>query len=336
MIQALPRPVSPEALEALLSASERGEDRLGEPLLRLTDGAPFSEWSEVDRARWGTWARTVLHSLSGELALCFLQWAGQPPVTSEVVRVFVEAAAEALAREPVAVRARQLEDAYASRFLALASPEEEPLLRQWAREPECSLPLARTLMTLTSRIQGWAEPKGQAARLLMAVWEGPGRDALLEPLRQAVREWSGIVGREELLEAVWERFLSHPGERAELLSVFAPWRQELWERQLASPEDAVARFEAWWRIDPEGFARQADLPMREAPAQELPRRVACVFSAAEEVVRAQPKIATLAVFYAASALANAFRAGEDWLVPEVERFLKVVPRLRGLRPQRAA
>ncbi len=325
VVKTLRRPVSLEALEALLSASERGPDRLTEALLELIEGQPFSEGLEEAQARWRTWARAVLRELPAEAALRFLQWAGQPPVVPESVRAFVEATAEALAREPAAVRARNLEDAYVSRFLALAGPGEEPLLNRWAREPECGPPLARALMTLTSRVQDWREPKGQAARLLMAVWEGPGRESLREPLRQAVREWSGIVGRDELIDAVWERFQRHPDERADLLFVFAPWRQELWERQLAAPEEPVTRFEAWWRVDPEGFARQADLLVREAPAQELPRRVWSVFSAAEEVVGSQPRIASLAVFYAAAALANAFRAGEDGLASEAERFLKWFP-----------
>ena len=254
----LPREVPPEALEALLSVSERGPDRLTEALLELLGGRPFAEWSEEARARWRDWARAVLHELPGEAALRFLHWAGEPPVSPDSMRAFVEGTAEALAREPADVRARNLADVYFSRFLALAGSQEEPLLNQWARDPECGAPLAQTLMTLTSRIQDWKEPKGQAARMLMAVWEGPERQALLEPLKQAVREWSGIVGREELIDAVWQRFQQHPDERADLLYVFAPWRQELWERQLAAPDDAVARFQAWCWVDPEGFARQAD------------------------------------------------------------------------------
>jgi hypothetical protein len=325
VVKSLPHEVPPEALEALLSVSERGPDRLTEALLSLIESRPFAEGSSETRARWGSWARAVLHELPGEAALRFLRWAGEPPVISGSVRAFVEGAAEALAREPAEVRARSLEDVSFSRFLALARATEDPLLNQWAREPGCGAPLAQALMTLTSRIQDWEEPKGQAARVLMAVWEGPGRQLLLEPLQRAVREWSGIVGREELVDAVWRRFQRHPEEREDLLFVFAPWRQELWERQLAAPEDAVARFGAWWRVDPEGFARQADLLMREAPVEELPPRVRCVLSAAEDVVAHQPRTASLAVFYAAAALANAFRGGADALAPEAGRFLEWFP-----------
>jgi Skp family chaperone for outer membrane proteins len=321
----LPREVPPEALEALLSVSERGPDRLTEALLALIGGRPFAEWPEEAQARWRTWARAVLREVPGEAALRFLRWAGEPPVSSEPVRAFVEGTAEALAREPADVRARNLGDVYFSRFLALASALEEPLLNQWARDPECGAPLAQALMTLTSRIQDWQEPKGQAARMLMAVWEGPDRQAVLKPLKQAVREWSGIVGRDELIDAVWQRFQQHPEERADLLFVFAPWRQELWERQLAAPEDAVARFKAWCWVDPEGFARQADLLMREAPTEDLPRRVRCVLAAMDDGVATQPRTASLAVFYAAAGLANAFRAGADELAPEAERFLEWFP-----------
>jgi len=124
---------------------------------------------------------------------------------------------------------------------------------------------------------------------------------------------------------VWQRFLEHPDEREELLGVFAPWRQELWERQLAAPEDAVERFQAWWHVDPEGLARQADLLMRDAPVDDLPRRVRCVLSAVADVVAFKPRTASLAAFYAVSALANAFRSGADALAPEAERFLEWLP-----------
>jgi len=321
----LPREVPPEALEALLSVSEQGPERLTKALLELIGGRPFAEWPEEARARWRTWARVVLRELPGEAALSFLRWAAEPPVPSGSVRAFVEGTAESLARESAEVRARNLGDVSFSRFLALASSLEEPLLNQWARDPECGAPLAQTLITLTSRIRGWQEPKGQAARLLMAVWEGPDRKALLEPLKQAVRDWSGIVGRDELIDAVWQRFQQHPEERADLLFVFAPWRQELWERQLAAPEDAVARFKAWCWVDPEGFARQTDLLMRDVPTEDVPRRVRCVLAAVDDVVMTQPRTASLAVFYAAAGLANAFRAGADELAPEAERFLEWFP-----------
>ncbi len=325
VVSQLPHEVPPEALEALLSVSERGPDRLTEALLQLLGGRPFAEWSEEAQARWRDWARVVLRELPGEAALRFLHWAGQPPVSADSMRAFVEGAAEALAREPAEVRTRNLADVSFSRFLALAGSLEEPLLNQWARDPECGAPLAQALMTLTSRIQDWNEPMGQAARMLMAVWEGPDRQAVLEPLKQAVREWSGIVGRDELIDAVWQRFQQHPEERAELLTVFAPWRQELWERQLAAPEDAVARFDAWCWVDPEGFARQADLLMRDAPTEDIPRRVRRVLSVASDMVITHPRTVSLAVFYAAAALANAFRAGADELAAEAERFMEWFP-----------
>ncbi|WP_224244416.1 hypothetical protein [Hyalangium gracile] len=325
VVSTLQRPVSFEALKAVLAASEQSPGRLPEAILRLIEVEPFAESSAAARDLWCTWAHAVMHELPGEAALRILHWAAQPPVERQAARVFVEATAQALTRASADERARLLDDAYCSRFLALAGSEQEPLLNQWAREAGSGLPLARTLMTLTSRIRDWEEPKGQAARLLLAVWEGPGRETLLEPLGKAVREWSAISGREELIDAVWQRFQQHPDERADLLSVFAPWHQELWERQLASPEDPVARFEAWWRVSPDGFARQADLLMRDVPAKELPRYARSVFSAAEEVVAKQPLIASLGAFYAAAALANAFRAGEDGLAPQVKWFLEWLP-----------
>lgn len=59
--------------------------------------------------------------------------------------------------------------------------------------------------------------------------------------------------------------------------------------------------------------------------EDLARRVRCVLAAAEETVRTKPRTASLAVFRAAAALANAFRNGEDSLTPEVEHFLEWFP-----------
>jgi hypothetical protein len=325
VVRKLPWPVPPGALEALFTAAARDPKGFSESLLRLIGGHAFAEWNAEDQARWSQWACEGLRELSGEQVLRFLHWAAQPPVSPEAVRPFVEATAEVLAREPDDVRASNLGDGYFERFLALARPSEEPLLRQWAREEAGGPPLARALMILSSRLSDWGEPLEQAARLMMAVWEGPERERLLEPLSEAVRAWSAIGGREVLVDAVWQRFQQHPEERGELLFAFAPWRQQLWERQLASPEDAVARFQAWWPVDPEGFYRQAEMLMREAPVDELPRRVRTVLAAAEDLVRTQPRTASLGAFYAVAALANAFRSGQESLAPEVHRFLEWFP-----------
>ncbi len=124
--------------------SERGPERLTAPLLPLVEGRPFAELVPEDQARWSQWARSGCPKRPERTALRSLHWAAQPPVKPEAVRVFVEATAEALAREPADVRAQAAwRTSYFSRFLALAGPEEEPLLNQWAREAECGAPLAR-------------------------------------------------------------------------------------------------------------------------------------------------------------------------------------------------
>ncbi|MDY7227396.1 hypothetical protein [Hyalangium rubrum] len=337
VVDRLPWPPPPGALEVLLAVSEREPEPLAEVMQRLAEQQPFVLWPSEEQSRWKSWARSVLGRLPGEVALRFLHWAAQPPLELGAAQAFVDATAEALKREPADVRARSLGDAYFSRFLALVRVGQEPLLNRWAREEESGPPLLREVMVLTSRLQDWQEPLAQAARVMRAVWEGPGRELLLAPLGQAVREWSALSGREVLVDWVWQRFQEHPGERADLLTVFAPWRQLLWERQLAAPEDAVERFQAWWAIDPEGFAWQANALMEDAPVEELPRRVGCVLAAGQDTVPTRPRTASLAVFYAAAALANAFRAGHDVLKPEVERFLEWFPgfeqRVRSTPPE---
>jgi hypothetical protein len=239
VILMVPLPVPPVALEALLSFSERGPHRIMEALLPLIQSRPFTGWSEQAQARWGTWARAVLRELPGFDALGVLHWVGAPPVTPQAVRAFVEAVAVALEREPARQRAALMNNKGFSGFLSLAGSSEEPLLNRWARDAECARPLVKAILGLTSSFQqAWPPPQGQPARLLIAVWEGPGRQPLLEALAQEARHVRSGPGKEELIDAVSQRFQQHQDERAELLTAFAVWRDTLRERHRAATEDA--------------------------------------------------------------------------------------------------
>ncbi|MFP2912637.1 hypothetical protein ACLESD_48035, partial [Pyxidicoccus sp. 3LFB2] len=281
VLRRLPRPPPPGALSTLLSVSSRVEGGLAGELHAWVQGQPFATLPVEDQALWAAWARSTLCTLPAEDALRFLGWASAAPDAEglEAVRAFVAAAAEALARETPARRARLFQDAYFTRFLWLAGPGETPLLHGWAREAEGAEPLLDTLVSLPGRADQWEVPSGgRVARLLLAVWEPPARELLLAPLAKAVRSWSGISGREELIDAAWRRFQLHPEERADVLAAFAPWRQALWARQLAEEPDPVARFEAWWRADaPTRLPELVDLLVRQAPVEALPRRLACVW-----------------------------------------------------------
>lgn len=318
-----------EALAALLSVSSRVEGGLASELHTWARERAFTTLSPEEQTLWAAWAWGTLRTLPGEAALRFLEWAAAEPGAEELeaVRAFEAATAEALARETPSGRARLFQEVSLTRFLALAGPEETRLLQGWAREPGGAEPLLDGLVSLPGRLNRWDVPAdGRSARLLMAVWEPPGRERLLAPLAKAVRSWSGISGREELIDAVWQRFLRYPEERADLLTAFAPWRQELWERQLAAEPDPVARFEAWWRADaPTRLPERVDLLVREAAVDALPRRLALVWAAAESRVDAWPRSTSHAVFLAASALCSSLREGHDALIPEVERFLAWLP-----------
>lgn len=325
VVRRLPTPPPPGALETLLAVSSQVEGGLARELHAWVQGQPFAGLPPEDQDRWAAWARGTLSRLSAEDALRFLDWAGA--ADTEARRSFVTAAAEALAREAPAERARHINDAFFVRFLAVAGPEELPLLHAWAREEACAEPLLEMLVSLPGRLDRWEEPsRGRSARLLMAVWEGGARERLLPPLAAAVKSWSGITGREELIDAVWQRFQEHPEEREDLLAAFAPWRRELWERQTAAEADPVARFEAWWRVDaPTHFPELVGELVRDAPEEALPRRLAPVWAAAEARVDAWPRSTSLAVSWAAAALSGPLRGGNDALAPQAERFLSWFP-----------
>ncbi len=305
--------------EALLLVSEQGPHRLTEVLVPILIAQPFDQWSEEARARWRTWARVALREASGADALTALHHVAVPPVIPEEMRAFVEAAAEALAREPAKQRADNMHHNAFRLFLMLAGPAEEPLLNRWAREAECADRLAWAIMTLSGHMRDWKEAPGQEARLLMAVWEGPGRQALLEPLKKNVSSYSH---KKELIDVVWRRFQEHPEERGELAFVFSSWEPELRRRQLAVPEDPIVSFETWWRANPVKFPGYVLDLMRGWASGDVPRHVRCVLSAADEVVKDRPRTAAQAVWYAAETLANAFSGGAPELVPEAERFLE--------------
>ncbi|MBZ4418843.1 hypothetical protein [Myxococcus sp. RHSTA-1-4] len=329
VLSRLPVPAPPGALAALLAVSSRVEGGLASELHAWARGQSFAVLSTDDQALWATWARETLSTLSAEDALRFLDWAAAAPGAERLapVRAFVAATAEALERETPSGRASLFKDAFFTRFLALAGAGEALLLHRWAREAGGAEPLLDALVSLPGRLDRWdVSSEGRAARLLMAAWEPPAREQLLAPLAKAVKSWSGISGREELIDAVWQRFQRHPEERAELLTAFMPWRQSLWERQLAAEPDPVSCFEAWWRADePVRLPVLVDTLVREAPVEALPRRLAFVWAAAESRVDAWPRSTSHAVFNAAAALCNTLREGHDALIPEVERFLSWFP-----------
>ena len=78
-----PQAGASEALDAVLSASERGPDRLTEALCGSSRGSPSPKVRGRARDAGRTWARSMLQELPGEAVLRFLHWAGHPPVAPE-------------------------------------------------------------------------------------------------------------------------------------------------------------------------------------------------------------------------------------------------------------
>ncbi|MBJ6761588.1 hypothetical protein JGU66_12505 [Myxococcaceae bacterium JPH2] len=332
----LPRPTPPEALAAVLAVSARTPGGLVERLLPFAQREPLVLLPPDAQARWADWALSVLPGLPGEAALRFVDWAGTAPQEHghalpdvEAVRAFVEGAAEALSNDALEARAKAMDGIGFRRFLLLAEPAQARLLNVWARDEDCAGPLLMALMSLPSWadrvVDGWQE---RVPRLWVAIWEGPGQEDVVAPLYEAVRAWSGSTGREAFIDTVWARFRSHPEERERLLAAFSPWRDSLWERQVAEEPDAVARFRAWGRVDPMGLNRQVSLLVEDTPAADLPRRLAEVWPAAEGAIARRPRTAALAVFTAACALGNALGAEEldGVLLPEARRLRAWFPR----------
>ncbi|MCP3102069.1 hypothetical protein LZ198_24685 [Myxococcus sp. K15C18031901] len=330
VLERLPFPCSTASLDAVLSACARLEGGLASRLRTWALHRPFEEQPEASRARWATWARDTRGKVAAEESLRFLEWASKSASLrgSADVGAFLESATRAVGEVPSAGRAELVRASGFVHWLALGDSDVAALLHTWARDAACAEPLLDLLLSLPVRLGRWEEEQhsGQAARLLMAVWERPDRAPVLAPLMKALRSNSGTSQRQELIDAVWLRFQRHPSERAELLATFAPWRRELWERQLASGQEPIACFETWWRVD-----SNLQLPalvawfIREAPAEALPERLPFVWEAAHARVDAWPRSTSHAVSWASSPLNNALRAGHDFLIPAVEHLLAWFP-----------
>ncbi|MCE9673108.1 hypothetical protein LY474_35410 [Myxococcus stipitatus] len=330
VLKRLPTSCPLESLDAVLTAAARMEGGLASELRAWTLHRPFAELSPEAQGRWARWARDARGRVSAEEALRFLEWAGAAAESrgSEAVRVFRDTATRAVGAVPSSERAELVRASGFVHWLALGDGDVAALLHTWARDAACAEPLLDLLLSLPVRLGRWEEEQhtGQAARLLMAVWERPDRAPVHAPLRKALRSNLGTSQRQELIDAVWLRFQRHPSERAELLATFAPWRRELWERQLASSGAPTGWFETWWRADsPLQLPALVEWFIREAPAQALPERLPFVWEAAHARVDAWPRSTSHAVSWAAGPLNNALREGHDFLIPQVERFLEWFP-----------
>ncbi|MCP3165122.1 hypothetical protein [Myxococcus qinghaiensis] len=330
VLRRLPSPPTLEVLEAVLAVTAREPDALADAVQSWARNMPFERLSPDVLARWGTFARDTLGTWPARNVLRWLEWATdeREARATPAARAFHAAAVQALRTAPSAERAELVRAGGFTTLLALGDVEELTLVHSWARDAACAEPLLNLLVSLPGMLDRLAPEvgRGRSARLLMAAWEKPARAAVLAPLAKAVRSWSGISGREELIDAVWLRFQRYLDERADLLATFMPWRQELWERQLAAEPDPLVIFETWWRAD-----SQLQLPklvgwlLEDVPARTLAERLPFVWAAVETRVDGWPRSTSHAAFYASSRLNNALREGNDFLIPDVERFLEWLP-----------
>ncbi|MBN8229478.1 hypothetical protein JYK02_18360 [Corallococcus macrosporus] len=341
VLRELPSPPPEGALEALLTVSLRTVGSLASELLSFAKRLSFRAWGVEGQQQWARWARSVLRDLPAETALDFFEWAATPPrdddeapeeEESEAMWAFLEETVHAIDRGTTKERIACFGDTAFARFLHHSGVDEQRRLNDWARDAYSGNTLLEALITFPSRARSMGlvpdtriEEKhpdpGHAGRLLMAVWEGPGQHLLVTPLSRVVRSWSALSGRELLVEAVWRRFQSHPAERGALLTAFAGWRNHLWEYQCEVEPDPLARFQSWWRVDPEGLYQQTRWLLDDAPVDALPRRLRALWDAAEELVVMRPRTASLSVSRGAMALRNGLESRDAAVLPALDAEL---------------
>ncbi|MFP2895762.1 hypothetical protein [Corallococcus sp. 4LFB] len=341
VLRELPSPPPEGALDALLTVSLRTVGSLAGELLSFAKRHPFRAWGLEGQQQWARWARSVLRDLPAETALDFFEWAATPPrddpeapeeEESEAMWAFLEETVHAIDRGAAKDRTACFGDSAFARFLHHSGVDEQRRLNDWARDTHSGEALLEALIMFPSRARNlglvpdsWHEEKhpdpGHAGRLLMAVWEGPGQHLLVAPLSRVVRSWSSLSGREVLVEAVWRRFQSHPAERGALLAAFAGWRDRLWENQCEVEPDVLARFQSWWRVDPEGLYEQTRRLLDDAPVDALPRRLRALWDAAEERVGTRPRTASLSVSKGAMSLRNGLESRDEAVLPALDAEL---------------
>ncbi|RKH21047.1 hypothetical protein D7X74_02235 [Corallococcus sp. CA047B] len=332
VLRDLPFPPPEGALDALLTVSVRTVGSLADELLRLAKRQSFHAWGLENQQRWARWARSVLRDLPAETALHFFGWAATPGDTAEppeeeeteAMWCFLEETVHAIERGAEKDRIACFKDFLFVHFLHHAGVDEQRRLNDWARDPYSGEALLEALVMFPSRREQARLPASgveHAARLLMAVWEGPDQHLLVAPMSRVARQWSAYSGREVLVEAVWQRFQSHPFERGLLLAAFAGWRDRLWEKQREAEPDALVRFQAWWRLDPVGLYPHAEQLLAEVTLDVLPRRLRALWAAAEETVGTRPRTASLSVSKGAWALLHGVESEDPRHLQEMEAEL---------------
>ncbi|RYZ43544.1 MAG: hypothetical protein EOO71_03025 [Myxococcaceae bacterium] len=333
VLRDLPFPPPEGALDALLTVSVRTVGSLADELLGFAKRQSFHAWGLENQQRWARWARSVLRDLPAQTALRFLGWAATPgdnaeapeEEETEAMWCFLEETVHAIDRGVEKDRIACFKDFLFVHFLHHAGVDEQRRLNDWARDPYSGEALLEALVLFPShREQARLPASGldHAARLLMAVWEGPDQHLLVAPMSRVARQWSAYSGREVLVDAVWQRFQSHPSERGVLLAAFAGWRDRLWEKQREAEPDALVRFQMWWRLDPVGLYPHAEQLLADVTLDVLPRRLRALWAAAEEVVATRPRTASLSVSKGAWALLRAVESEDPRYVQEVEKELE--------------
>ncbi|WP_375756297.1 hypothetical protein [Corallococcus exercitus] len=341
VLRELPSQLPEDALEAALTVSLRTVGSLAGELLSFARRRPFRAWGLEGQRQWARWARSVLRDLPAKTALDFFEWAATPlhddpeapeEEESEAMWAFLEETVHAIDRGTAKDRTACFGDSAFARVLHHSGVDEQRRLNDWARDTYSGEALLEALIMFPARarnlglvpdtrhVEKHPDP-GHAGRLLMAVWEGPGQHLLVPPLSRAVHSWSSLSGREVLVEAVWRRFQSHPAERGALLAAFAPWRDALWEHQCEVEPDALARFQSWWRVDPEGLFQQTTRLLDDVPVDALPRRLRALWDAAEELVGTRPRTASLSVSKGAMALRNGLESRDAAALPVLDAEL---------------
>lgn len=251
-------------VESLAGGGEAYRDRARSRLA----STPFADVAPAARAAFAEHLRTA--ELGPERALDLLRWAvdtddsARPFRDHDEVAPFAAVAARALAALPAARATVELHGV--DRLVAVATTGAPfALLLGWLGHADSAPYALRRVFALQGYLGSYARPPDRRGiELLLALWAavGPDGQATLAPvLAEAAGRETGSAARDDLVAALWQRFLEHPAERAALWQATAAYRDLLEERRDHDPRaDALDGGEPGAR-----FALYSAFDLRAAP-----------------------------------------------------------------------
>jgi hypothetical protein len=201
------------------------------------------------------------------------------------------------------------------------SERDRAVLDRLLAAPATARATLSTLLLLHAR----ASEDGPAADsaplgLVLDAWQraGAARAAWLPALAREIRDHRGYRGMDALIEALWQRFLAHADERADVVVALEACKRELFELRDAQPPalapdggDPVRFFELWAAAAPDDSRAIFEAAVARGGGEASLALIGAALACARAALAARAAIAVLLLARIAQEVCNAFRAASS-------------------------